>query len=122
MLAAAGKEYLMKLREKQAQMRKEIIRLLTENDTLSFQEFFKTVSSLILSRVLLPQTGQRIHSVFLFISAFPFFLFLTSRTVHTASTADNGTTQSISAIRARLVGVTVHLQKWSIAVALTFCC
>ena len=40
MVEMAGKEYLLKLREKQAQMRKEIIMLLTENDTLSFQEIY----------------------------------------------------------------------------------
>ena len=62
------------------------------------------------------------HSIIIFISVFPFFsLFLTSRTIHTTPPADNSTTQCISAGRASFVGVTIHLQKWSIAVVLTFC-
>ena len=34
----AGKEYLLKLRKERIPMRKEIVRLLAENGTLSFQE------------------------------------------------------------------------------------
>ena len=36
----AGKEYLLKLRKEQAHMREEIIRLVTEKGTLSYQEIY----------------------------------------------------------------------------------
>lgn len=40
MVEMAGKEYLLKLREKQAQMRKEMLKLFTGNVTLSFQDVY----------------------------------------------------------------------------------
>ena len=36
----AGKEYLLKLRKERTPMREEIVRLLAENGTLSFQEIY----------------------------------------------------------------------------------
>lgn len=40
MVEMAGKEYLLKLRKERIPMRKEIVRLLAENGTLSFQEIY----------------------------------------------------------------------------------
>jgi hypothetical protein len=40
MVEMAGKEYLLKLRKERTTMRKEMVRLLTEKGTLSFQEIY----------------------------------------------------------------------------------
>ena len=40
MVEMAGKEYLLKLRKERTPMREEIVRLLAENGTLSFQEIY----------------------------------------------------------------------------------
>lgn len=40
MVEMAGKEYLLKLRKERTPMREDIVRLLVENGTLSFQEIY----------------------------------------------------------------------------------